>query len=58
LRELQNTVLRISGDEMGRVSSTLRRDEKYTTLENRNGRDHLEVLCLDGKIVVEIILGK
>jgi len=51
-------VLRISGDEMGRVSSTLRRDEKYTTLENRNGRDHLEVLCLDGKIVVEIILGK
>jgi hypothetical protein len=45
---------------MGGACSTDGRDEMHTIfwLENLTGRDHLEDLGVDGKIILEWIVGK
>jgi hypothetical protein len=52
----------IKEDEKGVTCSTHGRHEKYIRprfwLENLYGRDHLEELGVDGKIILEYILGK
>jgi len=44
---------------MGRECSTNGRDEKIRFwLEHLKGKDHLEDPCVDGRIILEWILGK
>jgi hypothetical protein len=53
--------VQIKETEMGGPRSTHGRDEKMHItfwLENLNGRKHLEDLNVDGKIILEWILGK
>jgi hypothetical protein len=46
----------IKEDEMGGACSTHRRDEKC--VQNPKGREHSEDIGIDGRIVLEWILGK